>query len=343
MVDGIAVPDGKDNQRRVALSVVGPCYNEQDGVKEFVDRAAKACANLVGDAYEIVLIDDGSKDGTWETMQWLAASRPCVVAGKLSRNFGHQLAVTAGLSLAMGERVLIIDTDLQDPPELIGDMMAQMASEKADVVYGVRRQRKEEATFKKMTAALFYRVLNRLTDLSIPLDTGDFRLMSRRVVDHLQAMPENQRFVRGMVTWVGFKQVPIYYDRAGRFAGTTKYPLVKMLRFALDAITGFSISPLRIASIVGFSVAALSTVLFLYAFVQWMLGDTVQGWTSLIATTLMLSSMQMIMLGIMGEYVGRIFVEVKRRPLFLIETVLRHRPEEAPPRHGSETKVLEHV
>jgi dolichol-phosphate mannosyltransferase len=243
-----------------------------------------------------------------------------VVAVNLSRNHGHQLALTAGLSVCRGERVLVIDADLQDPPELLSDMMVLM-DEGADVVYGQRVTRAGESWFKRTTAAVFYRLLSNITDVPIPVDTGDFRLISRRALDVLNAMPEPHRFVRGMVSWIGFKQVPLKYERAKRFAGETKYPLHKMVRFAVDAITGFSIQPLRVsiyaAALMGFAALVLLVfVLFSYAFL-----NTVRGWTSVICVVLFMGSAQMMILGIMGEYLGRLYMQGKQRPLFIISEV----------------------
>ena len=231
----------------IFLSVVAPCYNEEEGVREFVKRSQKACEAAVDDAYELVLVDDGSTDSTWDIIEELAQINNKVVAVRLMRNHGHQIAATAGLAQSRGERVLLIDADLQDPPELLPEMMREMDSQCADVVYGKRKRRTGESYFKLVTASFFYRMLASMTDVNIPLDTGDFRLMTRRVVDVLVSMPERGRFLRGMVSWIGGKQIAFVYDRDERFAGVTKYPLLKMLKFATDAFTSFSIAPLRIA------------------------------------------------------------------------------------------------
>jgi dolichol-phosphate mannosyltransferase len=228
---------------RPALSVVIPCFNEEACLTELHRRVSAAAREAVGASHEIVLINDGSRDGSWAMMQELSRRDSRVVAINLSRNHGHQLALTAGLDLCCGERILIIDADLQDPPELLPAMMAQMDSQQADVVYAVRGNRSGETAFKKATAKIFYRLLDKLTDVDIPLDTGDFRLMSRRALDAFLSLPEQARFIRGMVSWVGFKQIPFLYDRQERFSGSTKYPLRKMIAFALDAVTGFSTAP----------------------------------------------------------------------------------------------------
>ncbi len=304
----------------IRLSIVVPCFNEQDSLPEF-HRRMSAAVRATGEAYEIVFVDDGSSDRTWEVLRALSATDPTVVAIKLSRNHGHQLALTAGLTQCRGERVLVIDADLQDPPELLGAMLA-MLDAGADVVYGQRRSRAGETRFKTATAAVFYRLLRRLVEIDIPLDAGDFRLMSRRALDVLNAMPEHHRFIRGMVSWIGLRQVPILYDRDARYAGETKYPLRKMIRFALDAITGFSVAPLRLASVLGGVAAALSLLLMIYTLGSWLLGHTTPGWTSLSSIVLLIGSVQLMVLGIIGEYLGRLYIEAKRRPLFVIETVV---------------------
>lgn len=306
---------------RPALSVVIPCYNEAECLEALHARVSAAAHAAVGPDHEIVLVNDGSRDASWDVMQRLSAADPRLVAVNLSRNHGHQLALTAGLDLCAGEQILIIDADLQDPPELLSDMRAVMAVEGADVVYAVRRKREGETFFKKVTAAAFYRVLDRVTDTPIPLDTGDFRLMSRRALDALLSLPEQARFIRGMVAWVGFRQVPFPYDRHERHAGETKYPLSKMLRFAFDAVTGFSTAPLRWASHIGIALFFLSFLLLIYIAVGFFTGSAVQGWTSLMLITVFLGAVQMLVLGMIGEYLGRLYVESKRRPLYLVADV----------------------
>lgn len=315
-------------ERPLALSVVVPCYNEEDGLAELCSRVTAVCHDCCGEDYELILVNDGSRDSSWSRMETLAQADPRIVAVNLSRNYGHQLALSAGLSLSCGKRVFILDADLQDPPELLGAMMARMDAG-VDVVYGKRIKRDGETAFKTLSAYLFYRLLGRMVEIEIPADTGDFRLMSRRALDVLNRMPENHRFIRGLVSWIGFRQEPLFYERAARFAGETKYPLTKMLRFALDAITGFSVRPLRLASYlgVGFGLAGLMTLF--YVFVSWLKGDTVQGWTSLIAVILVLGSAQLLVLGVMGEYVGRLYIESKRRPLYVIQDIKRYEEPEA--------------
>ncbi len=306
---------------RPALSIVVPCYNEAACLDVLHARISAAARAVVGDDHEIVLVNDGSRDQSWAVMERLAAADPRLVAINLSRNHGHQLALTAGLDLCAGERILIIDADLQDPPELLADMIATMESEGADVVYAVRRKREGETFFKKLTAAAFYRVLDRVTDTPIPLDTGDFRLMSRRALDAFLSLPEQARFIRGMVAWVGFRQVPFPYDRDERLAGESKYPLGKMIRFALDAVTGFSTAPLRLASHMGLVLTGLSLLLFAYIAIGWISGSAVQGWTSTMLVVVFLGAVQMFVLGMIGEYLGRLYVESKRRPLYLVADV----------------------
>ena len=306
---------------RPALSVVVPCYNEEACLDLLHGRVSAAARAAVGDDYEIVLINDGSKDGSWAAMQRLAATDPRLVAINLSRNHGHQLALTAGLDLCAGEQILVIDADLQDPPELLTDMRTAMAEQQADVVYAVRRKRDGETIFKKATAAIFYRFLDRVTDTPIPLDTGDFRLMTRRALDAFLALPEQARFIRGMVAWVGFRQVPFVYDRQERHAGETNYPLGKMLRLAFDAMTGFSTAPLRWASHLAVILAFASILLLFYIGWGYFQGDPVQGWTSTMLVVVVLSAIQMFVLGMIGEYLGRLYIESKRRPLYLIADI----------------------
>ncbi|MDV3458753.1 glycosyltransferase family 2 protein [Sphingomonas sp. HF-S4] len=307
--------------KRPKLSVVIPCYNEEACLEALHGRVSAAAQASVGNDYEIVLINDGSRDQSWKVMQRLCETDPRLVAINLSRNHGHQLALTAGLDLCAGEEILIIDADLQDPPELMTDMRAAMKSQGADVVYAVRRKRDGETIFKKITAALFYRMLDRITDTPIPLDTGDFRLMTRRALDAFLSLPEQARFIRGMVAWVGFKQVPFPYDRHERLAGESKYPLAKMIRFALDAITGFSTAPLRFASHIGLLLTGASLLLILYIIVAWLMGNAIQGWTSTMLVVVVIGAVQMFVLGMIGEYLGRLYVESKRRPLYLVADV----------------------
>jgi glycosyltransferase involved in cell wall biosynthesis len=307
-----------------ALSIVVPCYNEEACLGELHGRLSAAARSVVGERYEIVFVNDGSRDRSWEMMQALSHGDPHLVAINLSRNHGHQLALTAGLDLCSGERILIIDADLQDPPELLPEMIATMERQAADVVYAVRRQRAGETAFKLATAKIFYRLLSRLAEIDIPRDTGDFRLMSRRALDALLSLPEQARFIRGMVAWVGFRQVPIVYDRAERHAGETKYPLSKMMRFALDAVTGFSTAPLRMASHIGLWLVAASALILLYIAFGFLTGRATQGWTSLMLVMVVLGAVQMFVLGMIGEYLGRLYIEAKRRPLYIVSDIAGH-------------------
>jgi polyisoprenyl-phosphate glycosyltransferase len=305
---------------RPALSVVAPCFNEEGVLPEFLQRVEVVLDGLGGTA-EIVLVDDGSRDATWKVMiDWTAKDRR-VVAVRLMRNHGHQLALTAGLSVCRGERILIIDADLQDPPELLPEMM-KLVDQGADVVYGRRRQREGDSLFKRATAAAFYRLIGRMTDVEIPLDAGDFRLLTRRVLDILLAMPERHRFVRGMVAWIGGRQVPIAYDRKARVAGESKYPLAKMIRFAADAITAFSVVPLMASMTIGWIMAAIGFAFFIFSIVGWLLDATLPGWTSLMAAVGLLGGMQFLMLGIIGAYLGRLYDQSKGRPLFMIRDIV---------------------
>ncbi len=312
-----------------ALSIVVPCYNEQECLAALHERLTGAAQSAVGDDYELVLVNDGSRDHTWPMMRDLAASDPHLVAVNLSRNHGHQLALTAGLDLCRGDRILIIDADLQDPPELLGDMLETMRREEADVVYGVRSSRAGETRFKRATAHAFYRMLARATDVDIPLDAGDFRLMSRRALDVLLSMPEQSRFIRGMVAWIGFRQVPFSYQRDERFAGETKYPLSKMIGFALDALTGFSSAPLKLASHASVWLAAGSVLLIAYIAFAWLAGRSIPGWTSLMLVVVVLGAVQMFVLGMMGEYIGRLYSQAKQRPLYIVQEIAGGQPADA--------------
>lgn len=304
------------------LSVVIPCYNEVDGIEELHRRVTISCTSEIGDSYEVVYVNDGSRDATWRAMEKLSRSDRHVVAIDLARNYGHQIALSAGLRFCQGERILILDADLQDPPELLSPMMRLM-DDGAHVVYGQRRRRSGETLFKKGTASAFYRLLGKMAEIDIPPDSGDFRLMSRQVLDVLNAMPERHRFVRGMVSWIGLTQVPLLYDREPRFAGKTNYPFGKMLRLALDAITGFSVKPLRLASYLGLLTSALSVVMIIYTLIAWFVHETIVGWTSIAAIVLAIGSVQLLVLGVLGEYVGRLYMEVKQRPLFAVAQVRR--------------------
>ncbi|GAA5784599.1 glycosyl transferase [Chitiniphilus shinanonensis] len=304
------------------LSVVVPCYNEEEVIGETMKRLKAFCAELSDLDVELIFIDDGSRDRTRQLLRSFAAEDERIRVIGFARNFGHQIAVTAGIDAARGDAVVLIDADLQDPPEVVHQMVAKWR-EGYDVVYGTRTERPGESAFKLATARSFYRLLNKLSDVPIPLDTGDFRLMSRHVVDTLRAMPERDRFVRGMVSWVGFKQTALPYKRAERFAGESKYPLRKMLRFATDGILSFSTKPLQMSIGLGLSAASLALVGILYAVAMRLFtNEWVEGWTALMIAVLFLGGVQLICVGILGEYIGRIYNEVKHRPLYVVQEYL---------------------
>ncbi|MBV8154597.1 MAG: glycosyltransferase family 2 protein [Candidatus Eremiobacteraeota bacterium] len=311
----------------MTISVVVPLYNEERNVAPLVERIVAIVERLPDrPAYEIVLVNDGSSDGTLAAVREELKRRTNLVLVNLSRNFGHQLAATAGLELATGDPVVLMDGDLQDPPELIADFVEKYR-QGYDVVYAVRRTRKGESAFKIFTARLFYRAIKRLTNVAIPVDTGDFRLMSRRVVEALRRSPERHRFLRGMVSWVGFNQTGVEYDRDERNAGETKYPLPKMIRFAVDGITSFSDIPLRFAAYFGFAVSAIAFVYAMVVIVAKLFRVNppayTPGWASTIVAVVFLGGVQLISLGIIGEYLGRIYDQVKGRPLYLVSDIER--------------------
>ena len=308
------------------LSIVVPVFNEE-AILDTLHARVVAAPERSGERFELVLVDDGSRDGSWEKMTAAAARDPRVVLVRLSRNFGHQVAISAGVDAARGEAVVLMDADLQDPPEVILEMIARWRAG-YDVVYGRRSRRLGESWFKRTTAAAFYRVIRGLTSVDIPADTGDFRLMSRRVVEVLKRLEERNRFVRGLVAWIGWRQTAVEYERAERLAGETKYPLRKMVRFAADAIVSFSIAPLRVATALGLVVSTLSFGYAVYAVLARIFSwDVVQGWASLMVAVLFLGGVQLISLGVIGEYVGRVYDEVKRRPLYVADV---QRAGEAP-------------
>jgi polyisoprenyl-phosphate glycosyltransferase len=306
------------------LSVVAPCFNEAANLIEFHHRVSAACSGL--GSWELVLVNDGSTDTSLDLIQDLVRRDPHVVGINLARNYGHQIALTAGLRHCGGEYILVLDADLQDPPELLDDMLRLMDEQTADVVYGQRRARDGETWFKTRTAALFYRLMRRLVEIEIPVDTGDFRLMNRRTVTVLNSMPEQHRFIRGMVAWIGLRQVPLLYDREPRHAGETHYPLHKMIRLAFDAITGFSVMPLRLASLTGAAIGSVGFLLLAYTMFGWLTGRAIEGWTSIMTLMLILGGAQLLLLGVFGEYLGRLYMEAKHRPLFVVDRVLTQRP-----------------
>jgi dolichol-phosphate mannosyltransferase len=302
-------------------SIVAPVCNEEEVIKEFYKRLVSIMDSL-HEGYEIIFINDGSTDKSLQIMKELHSKDERVKIINFSRNFGHQIAITAGMDYSSGEAVIIIDADLQDPPEVIPRFIEKW-KEGFEVVYGIRESREGESAFKKLTAKIFYRILQKMIDIKIPLDAGDFRLIDRKVVDSLKEIRERSRFVRGLTSWVGFKQEGILYKREKRFAGHTKYSLKKMLKLAVDAVFSFSNFPLRIASYFGFLIAGLSFLYLIYVIILKLFTNTlIPGWTSLIVAVLFLGGVQLICLGIIGEYIGRIGEEVKHRPLYIIKEVI---------------------
>ena len=318
------------------LSLVLPLFNEEATIPELDRRLRAFLADVgsgVGESWEVIFVNDGSRDRSPALLKELAKAEPRYKVLSLARNFGHQMAITAGLDRANGEAVVVMDADLQDPPEVVRQMVAKWR-EGYDVVFGVRSRRLGESAFKKLTAALFYRLLRAmLGDVSIPVDAGDFRLMSRPVVLTLRALRERHRFVRGLVWWVGFRQTAVTYERPGRFAGETKYPLRRMLRFAIDGITSFSTVPLRMATWLGLLAGMVAIGGVGWALYSKFFGGVVRGWTTIMILVGLGSSAQLLMTGILGEYVGRIYEEVKRRPLYVVEDEINLPPNPERPRN----------
>jgi len=303
---------------RPVLSVIGPVHNESESLPEFHERLMKALGEL-GLSFEVIYVDDGSHDKTPDLLRRFRAVDPRVKVLRFSRNFGHQVAITAGMDHAAGEACVIMDTDGQDPPEVIGRLV-QAWQEGSQVVYAVRVKREGETFFKKLTAAVFYRLMRRITAVDIPPDAGDFRLLDEKALKVMRGLRETHRYVRGLTSWVGFKQSRVEYVRKARLAGETHYPLVKMLRFAADGITSFSHTPLRWVTIAGLTSFVLSMSVGVWViYVKLFNAEAVRGWTSMMAIVLFLGGIQLMSLGIMGEYMGRIFDEVKRRPLYILD------------------------
>lgn len=298
-------------------SIIAPVFNEKDCLDTLVQRVGEVM-DTTGEAWELVIVDDGSQDGSTDIIRKMAKEDERVRAVIFARNFGHQIAVTAGMDYSRGDAVIIIDADLQDPPEVMLEMI-QRWKEGYQVVYGVRAEREGETWFKKTTASLFYRMISRITDVKIPLDTGDFRLMDRSVVKVMNSMREKHRFLRGMSSWVGYRQIGVSYHRAARFAGETKYPLKKMLKLALNAVTSFSYFPLQLATYVGFISAGISIVSIPIVIIMRLTGSQAFfGQATTLLAVLFLGGVQLISLGILGEYIGRVYDEVKGRPLYIV-------------------------
>lgn len=309
------------------FSIIAPNYNELDSLHELYRRVSEVM-DSTGEPWELILIDDGSQDGSTDLIRQMAADDPRVRPVIFARNFGHQIAVTAGLDYSRGDAVTIIDSDLQDPPEVILEMIAKW-HEGYEVVYAVRAEREGESWFKLWTASLFYRMIYRITDVKIPLDTGDFRLMDRKVVNVLNTMRERHRFLRGMSAWVGFKQVGVPYKRAARFAGATKYPFKKMFKLALNAITSFSYFPLQLATYLGFGASVLSIVMIpIVIILRSFTERELLGQASTLVAVLFFGGVQLMSLGILGEYLGRVYDEVRGRPLYVTSQAPQKDPEE---------------
>lgn len=302
----------------MTYSVVAPVYNESATLPYFYERVVNVMEGL-GEPFEIILVNDGSKDNSLEVMRELHARDPRVKVISLSRNFGHQIVITAGIDVAEGDAVVVMDSDLQDPPEVIPQLVAEW-KRGYEVVFAVRTERKGETAFKLATAKLFYRMLSRITAVNIPHDTGDFRLMDRRAVLAMRRLREHHRFMRGLSAWIGFRQIGVPYVRHERFAGTTAYPLRKMLRLAIDATTSFSYVPLQLATTFGFAIAALSVLGIIVAIILRLVNQTVIGQATTLITVLFLGGIQLMFLGVIGEYLGRIYDEVKGRPLYVVRS-----------------------
>ena len=318
----------------IKYSIVVPMYNEEEVIEETYKRLTETM-RTTNEEYELVFVNDGSRDRTMEIVSRICEQDKHVRLINFSRNFGHQIAITAGLDYAQGQAIVVIDADLQDPPRVILEMI-QKWKEGYDVVYGKRIKRKGETWFKKATAAMFYRLLRSMTTVDIPLDTGDFRLIDRKVADALRGLKEKNRFVRGLVSWVGFRQTSVEYVREERWAGETKYPLSKMLKFAMDGITSFSVKPLRLATYIGFALSICSFLYLMVVLFQALFTDTTQpGWASTVAINLFFNGIMLILLGIIGEYIGRIYDESKDRPLYIVREVIGFDQEQEGQRDNS--------
>jgi len=304
----------------VIYSVVVPLYNEEMVVSETYKRLKKVM-DEINEPYEIVFVNDGSRDKTSDIVNEICSKDKNIKFIEFSRNFGHQIAITAGMDYAEGDAIIVIDADLQDPPEVIPEMIKKW-KEGYEVVYGKRIKRKGDTFFKKFTAAVFYRLLNKMTDVNIPVDTGDFRLIDRKVCEALKSVNERNRYIRGIISWLGFKQIGVEFVRDERFAGETKYPLKKMIKFAFDAITSFSYKPLKLASYVGMLLSCASFIYLIFIFIQKLfIGVAVPGWASIVAISLFFNGIILLMLGIIGEYIGRIYDEAKGRPLYVVRNL----------------------
>ena len=311
---------------KIVYSVVVPAYNEEEVITESYKRLTKVMLSM-DETYELIFVNDGSRDRTANIIAEIIQADPSVKLINFTRNFGHMPAITAGMEYAKGDAVIIIDADLQDPPEVLPNMAA-LWKEGYDVVYGKRKERVGETAFKKFSAKIFYRFINNMVPIDLPVDTGEFRLMDRKVCDAVNRLAERHRYIRGLVSWVGFKQTAYEYVRVERFAGTTKYPLRKMMSFAMDAITAFSYKPLKLATSLGFTISVCSFIYMLIILWQALFTDTtVTGWASTVGLILFTQGIVLMILGLMGEYIGRIFEEVKRRPVYIVQEVLGYDEE----------------
>ena len=306
-------------------SVVIPAYNEQEVITETYNRLTGVLTGM-GESYELLFVNDGSKDRTAQIIAGFCEEDPSVRLVNFTRNFGHMAAISAGMEHALGQAIFVIDADLQDPPEVFPDMVVKW-KEGYHVVYGKRIKRKGESLFKKLSARIFYRFLRHMTSVDLPSDTGEFRLIDRKVCDAVNKLPEKSRYIRGLVSWVGFRQVPVEYVREERFAGVTKYPLRKMITFAMDAITSFSYKPLKLGTMLGFSISMLSFLYILYVIYRFFTGQTITGWASTIAIILFTQGIVLMILGLMGEYIGRIYTELQNRPTYIIQEIIENKKD----------------
>jgi len=308
------------NQKKELLSVIVPCFNEEEVIEETYKRLTIVLKeNHIN--YEILFINDGSIDKTLEILTNIAKNDPKIKIISFSRNFGHQSAVSAGIHHCKGDYAVIIDADLQDPPEVIPELLSLAKKEQANVVYGVRKKRKGETFFKRFTAWAFYKIINLLSDVPLPENTGDFRLIDKKVIDAFNQLPEKNKYIRGLISWIGFKQIPYYYVREPRFAGETKYPLSKMIKFATTALLYFTRKPLKLATTMGFMSIVVGLLLTIYVFLSLFLKpqQTVSGWASTIIIIIFFGGVQLLTIGVMGEYIGSIFDEIKNRPMYIID------------------------
>lgn len=308
------------NQKDLFISIIIPCFNEELVIAETYKRTAKVMNNIKAQGFEIIFINDGSKDATLSILKQIANEDKTVKILNFSRNFGHQPAVTAGISACIGDVAIIIDADLQDPPELFPDMLKKHLDENANVVYGQRQSRSGETFFKKLSAKLFYRTINYLSNTPLPVDTGDFRLIDKHVIEAFKNLPEKNKYIRGLISWVGFKQVPIMYQREERFAGETKYPLSKMIKFASTSMLYFSKKPLKLALTLGFLSLLIGLLLGIYVIsgLYFRPDTVVSGWPSIIISIIFFGGVQLITIGVLGEYLGNVFDEIKNRPEYII-------------------------